>query len=201
MADRIAERSQSEGVEKDVHLVADSEGTILKIFVIEAESWIDEQFLQRELLRLFNLAAEIIVHGANRIAAQVVVSDFADVAALDKTNNYARIKILGHPVEVLALFAAGKVDQGSAGFEALARDGQAVCFDRDWNLQFFQSFYNWQQFRILRGIICNRGMGESGFRANIDDIGPLRLEDVGPSDRSVSCKADAFAVPRAPPKG
>ena len=60
MAHRKAKFAEPEGIEEGGHLVADTDGAVLKIAIVKAQAGIEEDFLHAVALGGFNLAGKEI---------------------------------------------------------------------------------------------------------------------------------------------
>ena len=67
MADRETQRTESESVKEDVHLMPHPHCAVLEIAVVETQPRVDKDALNALFRRLLNLPREVVVHSANRV--------------------------------------------------------------------------------------------------------------------------------------
>lgn len=195
VADGESERAESKSVKKNGHLMADTNGAVLKVAVIETEAGIEEDFVDAGAGRDFDLAGEVIAHYGDGIGAEIEVTDLADVFSLDVTNDYSGIMGSGHAEEFISVFSGSEIKNLRTGFETCTGNGGLIGFHRDQEARFAERFDEREEFAGLSVFIETSGMGQRRFRAGVDDVGPLLFQNFAAANCGFSGKANAFAIP------
>lgn len=126
VANGESEGTKAERIKKNGHLMADANGAVLKIAVVEAEAGIEEDLFHASAFGNFDLAGEVIAHHADGIDAEIEVSNFADVFALDVANDHRGVVGGGEAKEFIVMFSGSEVENFCAGFETGASDGRLI---------------------------------------------------------------------------
>src|SRR5438045_1570574 len=92
MGQRVAnwksQRVQAEGVQENAHLVSHADGAVLKIPIIEPKAGVDDDLVHAMSSRQLDLAREIILHQSDGVGPKIKITYFANIPALDVTNNH-----------------------------------------------------------------------------------------------------------------
>lgn len=175
--------------------MADANGAVLQVAVVEAEAGIEEDFFDAGARGDIDLAGEIIVHHADRVGAKVEVSDFANVSALDVAKDYCAFVCSGNVEEFLVVLSGCEIQNSGAGIKTRPGDSQLISFDGDQNARGTESFDDGKKFVTLESYIGAGGVRKRGFCAKVDDIGALCAQDFAATNGGFGRKTNAFTIP------
>lgn len=195
VAHRIAKRAEAEGVEESFHLVLDAHGAVLEVAVVKAQAGVDEDFFDAEVAGHFDLAFEVGTHGGNGIVAQFEVADFANVFSLHVTDDDGGIVFGDEGINFFDVGVAGEIEDSGAGFEAGARHSGLVRFGGDNNAGVREAADDGEELGVLKFDVGGGGVSESGFGADINDRGALRMKNKAAMNSGFGAEANAFAIP------
>ncbi len=189
------EGAEAEGVQENSHLVPHANGAVLEIAVVEAEPRIEEDLFDAIARCCFNLAREIIMHHRDGVIAEVEVSDFADISALNVADDHGGVVSGGNAEEFMVIFGRGEVEDLRASFETGASDGGLIGFDGNENAGIAENSDDGKQLAFLSSVIDTSGVPEGGFRADVNDVRALLIQNFAAADGAFGRQTNAFAVP------
>ena len=123
------------------------------------------------------------------------VRNFAGVGSLDVAEDDACAVIGDEAIEVGGGGGAGEIENGGARFEAGASDCEVIGFYGKEDAFLGEGFKDGEEGLGLLGGIDAGGVGESGFGAEIDEVGSFGAEAAGAVEGVLGGGDDTFAVP------
>jgi len=129
MADGKSQLAQTKCLQKRHHLVPHAHGAVLQIAIIEAQPWINQDFLHPVFLGQVRQTGKIIPHPPDDVPAQIEVPDFSHIEASHETEDDGRFMCRRHAEYFSRLLRAGQVDHFGARLQAGSRDLRLISFD------------------------------------------------------------------------
>ena len=142
-----------------------------------------------------DFATEVVEESGGVIGGVDEVRNFAGVGSLDVAEDDACAVIGDEAVEVGGGGGAGEIENGGARFEAGASDCEVIGFYGKEDAFLGEGFENGEEGLGLLGGIDAGGVGESGFGAEIDEVGSFGAEAAGAVEGVLGGGDDTFAVP------
>jgi hypothetical protein len=177
VADRKAQRAQSKRAQEDIHLMPHANRAILKVVVIKPQAWIDEDAFHARARGQVNLPREVIAHHGCRFRGEIKVAHRAHILALHVADDDRRLVSRAEAKHFLARTCAREIQDIRPSFKAGAGHGQIVSLDLHKYLALPQFSHNRQQFRVLQNRVRAGRVSQCRFRANIDYLRPLRVQN------------------------
>ena len=103
VADGKTERTQSERVEKSVHLVSDPGGAVCQVSIIKPQPRVEDQFVDAESVRSLAFPCKILIQGPDRVGRKFEVLDGPRCFPLDIAQNNACTGLSRHRIDFLDL--------------------------------------------------------------------------------------------------
>ena len=101
----------------------------------------------------------------------------------------------GHSIHLLRAGGSSQIEDIGSGFEAGFCHSGLIGLDGDQNIPLAKTFEDGQELALLTGVVQARGVGERGFRAEIDDVRTLSGKGLAATNRRFDREADALAIP------
>ena len=129
MADGKTQLAEAKGIEKDGHLMAHTNGAVLQVAIIKAETGIENDLLDTDAPCRIDLTSELVAHHGDWVGAEIKIADFTDVSALDIAKDDRGIVCSDEAEDFVFVVSSRQVKDACAGLEASAGYGRVIGFN------------------------------------------------------------------------